>query len=393
MFSRRNKIVYFALEGSNAFATGYYAFYLFFFLRDHFGFGNLGNLCVSALTGFIYVFAAWQGGRFAQRRGYFTALRVGFGGMALALGAGSLASGLGAQLAVLVGWTVCVCCTWPTLEALASENETDAGLQQMVGIYNLIWSSGSALAYFVGGAIFEHLGARSIFWVPAAIHLGQLGVVTWLARRPAAAGPPPQPEPAPAHEPEAAAFAQPVQPKMFLRMAWLANPFAYVAINTVLATVPTLARELRLSTTLSGLFCSVWFFARLATFAVLWRWTGWHYRFRWLLAAFFGLMTGFAMLLLVRRLEWLVLAQVVFGCSVGLIYYSSLFYSMDVGDTKGEHGGLHEAAIGAGICVGPAVGATGLYLAPNTPNAGAFAVSGLLALGLAGLIALRLRRQ
>ncbi len=42
-----------------------------------------------------------------------------------------------------------------------------------------------------------------------------------------------------------------------------------------------------------------------------------------------------------------VVAQIAFGISVGLIYYSSLFYSMDVGETKGEHGGLHEAMIGA----------------------------------------------
>jgi hypothetical protein len=65
---------------------------------------------------------------------------------------------------------------------------------------------------------------------------------------------------------------------------------------------------------------------------------------------------------------------------------------MDVGQTKGEHGGLHEAMIGAGNCLGPAVGALGLYLAPGTPNAGAYAVTALLACGLAGLIALRLRR-
>jgi len=37
-------------------------------------------------------------------------------------------------------------------------------------------------------------------------------------------------------------------------------------------------------------------------------------------------------------------------------------YSMDVGETKGEHGGLHEAMIGAGMCLGPAVGALSLYL-------------------------------
>jgi hypothetical protein len=84
-------------------------------------------------------------------------------------------------------------------------------------------------------------------------------------------------------------------------------------------------------------------------------------------------------------------AQVVFGLSIGLLYYSSLFYSMDLGDTRGEHGGLHEAALGAGVLVGPAIGAVALHLAPGLPNAGMWTVSGLLALGLAGLGALRWR--
>ena len=67
------------------------------------------------------------------------------------------------------------------------------------------------------------------------------------------------------------------------------------------------------------------------------------------------------------------------------MYHSSLFYSMDVGDTKGEHGGLHEAAIGLGNFAGPAVGAASLYFLPHYANAGALAVSGLLTLGLAAL--------
>ena len=65
---------------------------------------------------------------------------------------------------------------------------------------------------------------------------------------------------------------------------------------------------------------------------------------------------------------------------------------MDVGQTKGEHGGLHEAAMGAGNFIGPALGMTALLLAPQTPNAGAYAVSGLLAFGILGLLRLRFSR-
>jgi len=85
----------------------------------------------------------------------------------------------------------------------------------------------------------------------------------------------------------------------------------------------------------------------------------------------------------------LLAAQVVFGISIGLIYYSSLFYSMDVGETKGEHGGLHEAAIGAGSCAGPAIGAAALHYFPNAPGSSVWAVSGLLVCGLLGLFWMR----
>jgi MFS family permease len=150
--------------------------------------------------------------------------------------------------------------------------------------------------------------------------------------------------------------------------------------------MPGIAQKLDLSPTRVGLYCSIWFFARFAAFAFLWKWTGWHYRFRWLLMAFVALIISFMFLLLARELWLFALAQVFFGFSAGLIYYSSLYYSMDVGEASAEHGGLHEAAIGAGICAGPAVGAASLQFLPHQSNSGAFAVSGLLLLGLGGLL-------
>jgi hypothetical protein len=81
-----------------------------------------------------------------------------------------------------------------------------------------------------------------------------------------------------------------------------------------------------------------------------------------------------------------VAAEVAFGVTCGLMYYSSLFYSMDVGDARAEHGGLHEAAIGVGICAGPAVGAASLQFFPHSPNASAVAVSGMLVVGLVALV-------
>ncbi len=393
MTQRQLKTGYFVLEGLNAFATTYYFYYLFFLLQSEYAFGNLGNLFVSALNGLVYLFAAFQGGRFAQKHGYFVALKLGFAIMGLTLIAGSLLHNAIAQIVIMVLWTIGLCFTWPTLEALVSEKESSAGLAQRIGIYNIVWAGGGALAYFVGGVLLEGLGMTSLFLVPLALHLLQLGLTRWLEKKSAVALPANSPSPVPT------ADAFPLNPrpiakaKTFLRMAWLANPFAYVAINTVIPLIPDLARKLELSPTLAGFFCSIWFFARLGTFVILWLWAGWHYRFGFLLAAYLLLIASFAVLLLVAQFWVILVAQIIFGLAIGLIYYSSLFYSMDVGETKGEHGGVHEAAIGAGIFLGPAVGATALRYFPQHSSSSIWAVSGLLLVGLAGLVWLRYRKN
>ena len=376
MFSRRLKTGYFVLEWLNICAVCFYINYVFFHLRTEFGFGNRENLFFAAVNGFFYIFCSWFGGKFAQRHGYFTSLYLGFGLMAVAMAMGLFLQGLGAQYAVMLLWTVGTCFTWPTLEALSSEGETRAGLSRMIGIYNVVWASGAALAYFSGGALLAWLGPRSLFWLPAGLHVAQLLLTFWLHRQ---AGTPVVP---PVEVQVSAPSARPASAAKFLRLAWLANPFAYIAMNTIIPVVPDLAAKMHLSTEAAGVVASVWLFARFFAFIGLWWWTGWHYRFGWLATAFGLMIASFAALLLVPNLTVIITAQVAFGLSVGLIYYSSLFYSMDVGETKGEHGGFHEALIGLGLFGGPAVGAAALQFLPATPQAGIVAVSALLLLGL-----------
>ncbi|HZR18622.1 MAG TPA: MFS transporter [Verrucomicrobiae bacterium] len=386
MFSRRLKVGYFILEGLNSFATVYFFYYLYFYMQQAYGFGNQANLMLAALNGATYALMAWFAGRFAQRYGYFTALKTGFGIMVAALGLGLMVRSASGHVGAMVLNVVGMSFTWPTLEALVSEGESRCGLQHMVGIYNVVWAATAALANFCGGAMLEKLGLASLFYVPMAVHLSQLGLTVWLeskARVPRVAATTVLPAVEPSPPREADAFPK---AKRFLRMAWLANPFAYIAINTLIAVVPGVARRLELSTMAAGFCCSAWCFARLGAFALLWRWTQWHYRFRWLLLAYLGLVGSFAAVVLAPSVAVLILSQLVFGTAVGLIYYSSLFYSMDRSDTKGEHGGIHEAVIGLGNCAGPAVGAAALHLLPQHSQSGALAVIALMVCGLGGLV-------
>lgn len=371
----------FVLESLNSFATSIYFLYYFFFTREHFGFGDRANLALAAWHGLIYAAFSILAGRYAQRQGYEKSLRLGFSVMGLSMLAASFSRDLAVHVAVVSVWSFGMAFTWPALEAMASTKETPLGLQRALGIYNLVWAASCSVAYFAGGALIEALGENSRFWVPALLHALQLVLlIRPVDCRPLGAG----------RALEGAGRELNPRPiakaKSFLHMAWLANPFAYIAINSVLPVIPTLAERFALPPSAVGFFCSLWFFGRFAAFAILWKWTGWHYRRSWFFTAYAGLIAGFMGLLLAPNLAVAVGAQLVFGLALGLIYYSSLFYSMDAGDAHGEHGGLHEAALGVGIFAGPAAGAASLWLAPDHPDVGTWTVGGLLLVGWVALV-------
>ena len=374
----------FIVEGINSFATVFYFSYLYFFFRDRFGFHDRQNLELAALIGLIYVFVSWQAGRFAQRYGNFTALKIGFALMAAGFASGLFVHAMAGQIALACVVNTGMCFIWPVLEALASEGPNPA---RAVGIYNITWAVTNASAFFIGGTIIDKLGYQSLFYVPLTLMLLQFALVFWLekihGRETVVANgkylPPDPNRPAP------------MLAKKFQSLAWVANPFAYIAINTLIAVLPGIAKKFNLSPMEAGFMCSLWGFARVFAFVVLMKWSGWHYRFRWLVLAFALLIISFAVILIAPSRAAILAAQIFFGLGIGLIYYSSLFYAMDASENKSEHGGIHEAAIGVGNCLGPAAGATALWLVPQDATIGAWAVSGLLTVGLGGLVWLRQR--
>ncbi|PYK63253.1 MAG: hypothetical protein DME21_03455, partial [Verrucomicrobia bacterium] len=325
MNSNRVKAGVFLLEGLNSFSVTLYLYYLYFFTQAKFGFASQKNLVLAATIGFVYIFASVFGGRFGQRQGYFSALRVGLSIMAAALLVGLFVENVAAHVIVLLVYTSGTCFTWPALEALVSENEPPLQLQQRIGVYNLVWAGTGAIAYFSGGALIERFGSKVIFAVPLAVHVFEWALAHWLesqARSSALSGG--SPRSGPVVLAEIPLNPRPIQRvKTFLRMAWLANPLAYIAINTVIPTIPALARRLELSPRLAGFFCSAWLFFRAIAFLVLWLWPGWHYRFRWMGGAYLAMLACFALMLTGSDLRVLAGAQILFGAAVGLPWATS----------------------------------------------------------------------
>jgi predicted MFS family arabinose efflux permease len=395
----RLKNTYFAIAALNGLATSYYFNYLFFYLKSHFGFGNEQNLLLTATHGALYTVFAWNAGRIAHKLGHVRLLTIGFTCMMATLAASALAphvweyspTTLTLQCGAFVLWTINTCIMWPTIQGLLSRNEPASELPHLAGVYNIVWASGSAISYLTGGAMLDRFGGAILFWVPASLHLGELILLAWTQTRAFAgerAATAKTATPTPVEHPPV-----PEKARVFLLMAWMSNPFAYVSSYVLIPIIPRLADKLGLSDAAAGVVCSIWLWVRLGAFIWFWLWPGWHYRFNLLLTAFGMLAASFAAILLVSNLWIIIAAQVAFGLAMGLIYYSSLFYTMDTGAFRGKRGGTHESVIGMGMFSGPALGAVVSRIAPGNSNAAIWAITALLLLGFCALAGVRLKHR
>lgn len=382
------KAAFYLIEFINSYAAVYYSNFLFFYLKRDFGFGGVENLITAAFGGGLYVLAAWQGGKYAERRGCIRALYSGYSIVTLSLLTGLAIPISAVQVLTYGGFTIGICFTWPALEALISERAGHR-LADCVGLFNVIWAAGGSVGYFTTGLLLETLGMPSLFWLPVLLILAQTIILAYGSTLRLKVNSDENNEMS--YDATVPLMARMGENRLFLRMAWFANPFSYVAINTVIPLIPSIAEKLGLTTGKAGIICSLWMFARLFAFAILWPWVRWHYNFKWLAGAFLLMIAAFFGFLTVSSIPLLIISEVCFGASIGLIYYSSLYYSMNVSKGRSTNAGIHEAVIGVGLFIGPAIGALTLYLSSAAASIGAWSVGGLLCTGFIGLFLIKKR--
>jgi hypothetical protein len=82
----------------------------------------------------------------------------------------------------------------------------------------------------------------------------------------------------------------------------------------------------------------------------------------------------------------MMISQVALGLSLGMIYAASLYFGMVLSDGSTEHGGYHEALIGAGFILGPGAGAVGpILFAGSEVYAGIKAIGALVVISVAAV--------
>jgi hypothetical protein len=362
-----------AFAGLNSFAAGTATMGVFFVTRQALHFGEAANYLLGLVIGVTYVAGAVAAGhapralaRAAGRvRAYLGLLTAA---LALLCLAPLLLRERWVPFAFLGLYAPITGLFWPLVESYVSGGRRAAALRSAVGRFNVVWSAGTAFgllveALFLGEGVGPERALR-VFLLLAGLHGASLLLLLFFPGTPAH------------HANEA--HAVPASYRGLLRIHRLLLALTYAVMYTLSPYLPRLVEALGVQATWQTPLAAIWMFARLATFAALERWHGWHGRFATALLGALALVLGFAGIVLgplapaPEALALFVLGLVLFGAGAAALYTAALYYALEVGATGVDAGGSHEALIGLGYTIGPACG---------------LAVTGLAARGWVGMAA------
>lgn len=363
-------VTFFGSVSGGAFWAG-----LFFVTAQHYRFSPARNLALAASMGALSAAASWRSGRLAARFAPRAVLWAAFALWAavallpVALPHAQWALWVTAFVASVTSATI-----WPIVESYVSAGRHGAHMRRAIGWFNVVWTPAMAVPLFLMPLV-ARLG------LPWCLGLGSVVNVLALA---ATLGLPPRP--AAHHEAEARAAMGPEYGALAKASTWLL-PLSYVISTAIAPLLPFRLAAVGVGSD-GSVFAGLWMTARFLTFFAMWRTAFWHGRWGTLAAGSALLLASFAAILLAPTVVGLLAGLVGFGMGMGLIYYCALYYSLTVGHAAVEAGGMFEALVGLGSCVGPLVGTAGqLVGGPAHSSVATLGITAvILALGARGVL-------
>ena len=235
---------------------------------------------------------------------------------------------------------------WPALEADISDNSRPEELPRRLGRFNVAWCSGFAVAGLVAGPLGQYYGELVVMAGSACIVV--LALVVYLGRTF-------EPEDVPAlHAGEFESRRAAKRVKAFWIIALVLNCAATGLNASMRYHMPAVTGGGQ--SALGGLLQAVVFIFEVLTFIVLARWTGWHYRASPLAIGCVAALAGGVLCGLSPYPGSFAVGCALTGVGCGVIYYSSIYYSVATGTGRGARGGIHESVLGSGTAMVPWIG-------------------------------------
>jgi MFS family permease len=331
---------------------------LYFIAEREYGFSRTDSLLLAFLNGILYTLVAMRAGptvRFLERH---MSPRAALG-LVLVVQAALAPLVLVPSVAVLwcsaIAMTALGALQWPIVQSFLASGRHGKSMRQAIGWWNASWMLATAVGLALAGPL---EAAHLTRWAIPLLLPVNLIAMLFLARFPA--------RPA-AHDPDAQARHVPPTYRPLLAASRVLHPMGYLVIGALSPILPYLFDNLKTPDSWQAPIGSTWHVARLLAVIILWQTAFWHGRATSLVVAGTLLTAGFA-ISVASPSEWgLVVGLAALVLGQGAIYYSAIYYGLAVGAGEVDAGGTHEALVGAGYFMGPAIGLATYSLDAGTP--------------------------
>ncbi|MDP6546330.1 MAG: MFS transporter [Phycisphaerae bacterium] len=331
---------------------------VYFFCKEHLGFGAGENLWLALTFGGGYVFAAWRAHWLSSRIGERRQLMLVIALLVVvhvwlffcvtpvvmfaAMGLLGLANGA----------------KWPVLEGFLGGGLDPRQTARVMGRFNMTWAAAVPLALAATGPLMD-ITPTLLFVVGGAMSLASLVLTFFLAPGPAASLPAPAGSGRHEHPEHLAG--------LLIASRWLMLA-AYISVFVFAPLAPRIFDKLGCTSSWAPATSGVLDVMRFAAFALLGFWQGWRGRARWLALTMIALPTGFFMVILGTNITVVMVGEMLFGFAAGMSYSSAMYCAMVVKEASVDAGGGHESMIGLGLMIGPLAGLAGesLYAATGS---------------------------
>lgn len=154
----------------------------------------------------------------------------------------------------------------------------------------------------------------------------------------------------------------------FLYMSWIAIFFAWITLGVLRYIFPKLISDLGILPRYYGILMLIWSGTQVFMFYILGATKKWHYRIEFsIICQILGCIGFFIIYITNYPIIWGI-ALMFFGIQTGMVYFSSLYYSLCGHADTGNKSGWHESILSSGAFIGPFIaGAMAKYIGIKSP--------------------------
>ncbi|XAL99890.1 MFS transporter [Phycisphaeraceae bacterium D3-23] len=358
---------------------------VFFFTKEALGFGVMANLLLALVFGATYLLGArlshpWVEWLVRRLPGVgserfvlvlILASQVVIGGLLAWSPTPAMFWSLWPVLGLVSG------VQWPIFESYVVAGRPPRAAATAISRFNVTWATAVVIAVAISGLLIA-------WWEPALFALGGLlnlaGIVILLTTFPERA----------AHLEDNHPDRIPAEVVRSYRPLIASSRWSMLSSYTLMFVLgpylPEVFDALGYGVVTATLLAGVLYALRVVSFAWMGMWPGWHGKKLPLALGAVALPVGALLILLPSTVAPVLIGEVIFGFTAGVIYTASLYYGMIEKNASVEAGGDHEAVIGVGFCLGPLLGMAGHKLSTTLGSAVAGMTLGLSPMIVGGLV-------